>query len=270
MIPPRTISPKDRESTEKACSALTALQKEQHLVMPEAVVKRYLGPPQNTIYPLEYAFHLLGDIRGKTVLEYGCGDGPNLIVLSRRGANVIGLDISAELLALAKQRLIANECNGAMLVLGSGHALPLPDASVDVVFGISILHHLDLELASREVRRVLKDGGRAIFLEPLRNSILLARVRKLFPKRRGASEFERPLTDDEIRDFAGPCEYRSRMFHLVLSRLANKLPVLKSPTLNMCQHVDATLLRVFPSLTHYASINVFQIERALKVDGNNR
>ena len=262
MISPGTIPLKARESAEKQCSAVNAVQRKQPLVMEETRVKRYLEPPQNTVYPLEYAFHLLGDIRGKTVLEYGCGDGPNLIVLSRRGARVIGVDISPEMLALAKQRIIANRCGETELVLASAHALPLPDSSVDVIFGISILHHLDLEMASGEVHRVLKKDGRAIFLEPLRNSRLLTQMRKVFPKRKGASLFERPLTNEEIRNFAGPCYYRSRMFHLVLSRLANKLPILKSPTLKMCQYVDATLLRVFPSLTYYASIDVFQIHRA--------
>jgi ubiquinone/menaquinone biosynthesis C-methylase UbiE len=261
MNPLRMLSVRERESTEKTCSASNALQKKQPLRMGEKVVNRYLAPPQNTVYPLEYAFHLLGDISGKTVLEYGCGDGPNMVVLSRRGAKVIGLDISSEMLARAKQRLIANQCDGAMLVLGSGHTLPLPDASVDVVFGISILHHLDLEIASREVHRVLKEGGRAIFLEPLRNSRLLMQMRQLFPERSGASPFERPLTDEEIRNFAATSEYHSRTFHLILSRLATKLPILKSPTLSMCQYIDATLLRFFPSLTYYASINVFQIER---------
>ena len=253
---------RERESAEKTCSASNALQKKKQLLMAEEIVSRYLAPPQDTVYPLEYAFHLLGDIRGKTVLEYGCGDGANMVVLSRRGARVIGLDISSEMLALAKQRVIANQCNGTMLVLGSAHALPLPDASVDVVFGISILHHLDLEIASREVHRVLKEGGRAIFLEPLRNSRLLTQMRRLLPKRAGASPFERPLTNDEIQDFATPSEYQSRTFHLILSRLATKLPILRSPMMGVCQYVDAILLRVFPSLTYYASINVFQIDRA--------
>ena len=45
----------------------------------------------------------------------------------------------------------------------------MPDASVDVVFGIAILHHLDLPQAAREVWRILKPGGRAIFQEPVRN-----------------------------------------------------------------------------------------------------
>jgi SAM-dependent methyltransferase len=256
------MSVRERESAEKTCSAANALQKKPRLRMGEERVNRYLAPPRDTVYPLEYAFHLLGDISGKTVLEYGCGDGPNMVVLSRRGAKVIGLDISSEMLARAKQRLIANQCDEARLVLGSGHDLPLPDASVDIVFGISILHHLDLEIASREVHRVLKAGGRAIFLEPVRNSRLLNQMRRLFPERAGASAFERPLTNEEIRDFAAPCEYHSRPFHLILSRAATKLPILKSPTLSMCQYVDAILLRRFPSLTYYASINVFQIDRA--------
>src|SRR4029450_4595668 len=202
MNAPRTTSLREREATEKACSALNALQKQQQLLMVKDRVNRYLAPPQNTISPLEYAFHLLGDITGKTVLEYGCGDGPNMVVLSRRGAKVIGLDISSELLALAKQRMLANRCNGTILVLGSAHALPLPDASVDVIFGISILHHLDLEIASHEVHRV-------------RKSRLWPHLRKLLPKRAGASPFERPLTNEEIRNFAAPSEYESRTFHLI-------------------------------------------------------
>jgi ubiquinone/menaquinone biosynthesis C-methylase UbiE len=41
-------------------------------------------------------------------------------------------------------------------IVGSAHDVPLPDESVDVVFGIAILHHLDLKLAARELRRVLR------------------------------------------------------------------------------------------------------------------
>ena len=44
------------------------------------------------------------------------------------------------------------------------HELPLEDESVDVVFGMAILHHLDLQLASDEVFRVLKKGGRVVDL----------------------------------------------------------------------------------------------------------
>lgn len=268
MDPPRTISVSERESSEKTCSASNALHSTLTLLVGDEL-DRYLAPPPDTIYPLEYAFHLLGDVSGKTVLEYGCGDGPNLVALSRRAGKVIGLELSPEMLARAKQRLLANQCDEAMLVLGSAHALPLPDASVDVVFGISILHHLDLEIAAREVRRVLKQDGRAIFLEPLRNSRLVMQVRKLFPERSGASPFERPLTNEEIRDFATESEFHSRTFHLLLSRLANKLPIWKFPVMKVCQRVDARLLRLFPSLTYYAAINVFRMRPSSPATGSS-
>jgi len=64
-------------------------------------IERYLPPPPDTPYELEYAYCLLGDVQGKTVLDLECGSGENLIPLLKRGANVIGLDISPELIELA-------------------------------------------------------------------------------------------------------------------------------------------------------------------------
>ena len=49
-------------------------------------IDRYLDPPADTIYGLEYAFYLLGDVRGKTVLDLGCGTGENIVPLIERGA----------------------------------------------------------------------------------------------------------------------------------------------------------------------------------------
>ena len=45
--------------------------------------------------------------------------------------------------------------------------LAFPEASCDVVFGVSVLHHLELDTALREIRRVLKPHGVMIFAEPL-------------------------------------------------------------------------------------------------------
>lgn len=252
------FSPEERERAEKIRSAFAASQLDQRLKMSETTINRYLSPPENTVYPLEYAFHLLGDIGGKTVLEYGCGDGPNTVVLVRRGANVIGLDLSEELLALAERRLAANLCRRAMLLLGSAHALPLRDESVDIVFGIAILHHLDLELASREVQRVLKKGGRAIFQEPMRNSKLLARLRRLFPLRADVSPVERPLTDRELQDFARPGQFRARTFQLMLSRMASLMPFLGTAD-QLCEQIDMRLIRLVPPLEYYGSIKVFEM-----------
>jgi len=253
------ISLDRREQAEILRSAREATQKASHLHVGKETIARYRAPPETTIFPLEYAFHLLGDVRGKTILEYGCGDGLNTVVLANRGANIVALDISAELLDVARKRLEANDCKDVDLLVGSAHGLPLSDESVDVIFGMAILHHLELDLASREVWRVLKRGGRAIFEEPTRNSKLVAKIRKLFPQRAEVSPYERPLTTKEMKDFAEPCRYQAKTFQLFFSSLASLVPRWRGQAMDLSAQVDAYLLRLFPSLCYYGTVTVFQM-----------
>ena len=58
-----------------------------------AEVERYLNPPPDTAFPLEYAFYLLGNAQGKTVLDLGCGTGDSIPGLAGRGARVVGIDL---------------------------------------------------------------------------------------------------------------------------------------------------------------------------------
>ncbi len=248
-----------RERAEKVRSSFEASQTTTPLFLSAERIARYFAPADTTAFPLEYAYHLLGDVRGKTILEFGCGDGLNTVMLAKRGAKVIALDISADLVELAAKRIEANGCRGVEFLLASAHSLPLTDESVDVVFGMAILHHLDLELASQNVRRVLKKGGRAIFKEPLRNSKLLARVRGFFPTRADVSPFERPLTDQEINSFGTPYIRRTRTFHLPASGLADFLPLWSGHAANFCAHVDGHLLRRFPVLARYGTVRVFEM-----------
>jgi SAM-dependent methyltransferase len=255
------VSLAEREHAEKIRSAIAA-SKIPPLVVPQETFARFRAPAETTPFPLDYAFHLLGDIKGKTVLEYGCGDGRYTVLLAERGAKVIALDISAPLLALARKRLEINGCEGVELMLGSAHALPLPDESVDIIFGMAILHHLDLKLASREVQRVLRKGGRGIFKEPIRNSKLVAWLRQFLPKHGDVSPFERPLTDREIKDFVMPYEQRARTFQLPLSRIAHILGYGRA--VDFSAHVDSYLLRRFPSLIYYGAVKVFEIVKPQK------
>lgn len=252
----------ERERAEKIRSSFEASQTTRSLLMTEQRIARYFAPSETTAFPLEYAYHLLGDVTGKTVLEFGCGDGLNTVVLAKRGAKVIAFDLSAELVELATKRVEANGCRGVELLLASAHSLPLKDESVDVVFGIAILHHLDLELASQNVRRVLKKGGRAIFKEPMRNSRLLAKVRQFFPRRADVSPFERPLTDQEITRFGTPYISRARTFQLPASSIADLLPLWRGRATTFSAHVDRQILRWFPSLAYYGGVKVFEMVKA--------
>jgi SAM-dependent methyltransferase len=147
-------------------------------------------------------------------------------------------------------------------VVGSAHDLPLPDESIDVVFGIAILHHLDLSLVSREVSRVLRKGGRAIFQEPVRNSAMVRAVRSLIPYRApDVSPFERPLTDRELREFAGPfSSMRARAFALPHVALGEHLPIVKK-RIDRLYRCDAALLRRVPALEYYAGIRVIEVTK---------
>jgi SAM-dependent methyltransferase len=85
--------------------------------------------------------HFLGTlpVDGRVVMELGCGPGGNLewLLANRRPARVIGVDISATMLRLAADRLGER----ATLLKTDGDVLPLPDASVDLAYTVTVLQH---------------------------------------------------------------------------------------------------------------------------------
>jgi ubiquinone/menaquinone biosynthesis C-methylase UbiE len=101
---------------------------------------------------------------GKKVLELGCGTGVFLEKVAACGADIVGIDLSDELLARARTRLAG--ARNVTLDQGNAEDLPYPDGTFDAAYGSSILHHLDLAAALAAVHRVLKPGGRIVFAEP--------------------------------------------------------------------------------------------------------
>jgi len=235
----------------------------ERLVADEKNVARYLNPPMETAYPLEYAYALLGDVTGKTILDFGCGSGENALLLARRGARVIGVDISTALLTLASRRLALNGLgDAAEFMVGSAHDLPLPDNSVDVVLGIAILHHLDLAAAAREVRRVLKPGGLAIFQEPVRDSAVVRTIRRMIPYTApDVSPFERPLTTPELQSFAKDFRVEAwRAFSLPFVNLIQVVPQLKR-YIHPAYRMDKRMLTSAPALSKFAGIRVLALRK---------
>ena len=252
------------ERAEIARSSVEAtLTPDNELRVSKATFARYASPTADTAYPLEYAYHQLGDVTGQRVVDFGCGSGANTALLAGRGAHVWAIDISEELLRLGQRRLATSGRTGeATFIAGSAHDMPFPANSIDVVFGIAILHHLDLDLVSREVRRVLKPGGRAIFQEPVRNSAVLRFLRSLIPYRApDISPYERPLTDAELERFArGFTAWTVRAFGLPHVQVGPLLPVVKNYWETLYGW-DRRILDGIPWLARYASIRVITLTK---------
>jgi SAM-dependent methyltransferase len=157
---------------------------------------------------------VLGDVAGLDVVELGCGTAYFSAWLARRGARPVGVDPTPAQLATARR---LQEATGLEfpLVEAAGEAVPLPDASFDLVhseYGASIW--ADPERWMPEAGRLLRPGGRLIFL---RNSTIVTLCQSL----EGATEqLQRPLRDLAKIEWPDTGEVE---FHLPIGELVDLL-----------------------------------------------
>ncbi len=98
--------------------------------------------------------------RRPKILDVGCGTGANLLMLSKYG-DAEGVDISEDALAFCRERGLEE------VRLGAGEKLPYEDGTFDLVTAFDVVEHMDDDLAGlREMRRVLRPGGRALLFVP--------------------------------------------------------------------------------------------------------
>jgi len=101
---------------------------------------------------------------GQTVLDLGSGGGIDVLLSARRvgpSGKVYGLDVTDEMLALARENQRQAGVTNVEFLKGSIEAIPLPDCSVDVIISNCVINlAADKDAALREAFRVLKPGGR--------------------------------------------------------------------------------------------------------------
>jgi arsenite methyltransferase len=107
----------------------------------------------------------VADLRpGETVLDLGAGGGADVLISARRvapGGRAIGLDMTDEMLALARRNAAAAGVDNVEFVKGYIEEIPLPDASVDVVISNCVINLSgDKQKVLDEAARVLRPGGR--------------------------------------------------------------------------------------------------------------
>jgi ubiquinone/menaquinone biosynthesis C-methylase UbiE len=248
----RLVSERTFHDQQASLRRLTFEQKPEGLVVSES---DYLDH-ETWIRP---AFNQLGDVAGLRVLDYGCGHAMAAVILAQRGGRVTAFDLSGGYLSEAGRRAQANGVR-IDLVQADGERLPFADCTFDRVWGNAVLHHLDLDRAASELRRVLRPDGVAVFCEPWGGNPLLRWVRRRMPYQgKARTADEEPLRVAHLRQL---WRHFPRMQIQGFQLLSMAQRILRQGrlrrTLDRC---DGLLLSRAPSLQHWCRYVVLRLPR---------
>ncbi|MCF6276845.1 MAG: methyltransferase domain-containing protein [Candidatus Magasanikbacteria bacterium] len=171
----------------------------------------------------------ISDFKNKTILEIGCGNGEISVWFAKNGANVYGLDISDESISIAKRRSIENEVSEKTnFSVSPAENTNFQDNFFDIVFINVSLHHLEVEKALNEIKRILKPNGIFVTIEPFVFSNTIQKIRtsklivRLYPIRQ-ETPTERILFQNDlklIQNIFSTVEYKPyRIFSLFILKI---------------------------------------------------
>jgi ubiquinone/menaquinone biosynthesis C-methylase UbiE len=123
---------------------------------------RYVGPSNEYRQAVMASAYrkLLGPLKGKRILDVGCGTGRGVVDFAREAEFAIGCDASFDMLTVAAQKSTGN--SRCALLASFAQQLPFKDASFDIVTSLNFLHLFDVPTQRScvaEMKRVLKPGG---------------------------------------------------------------------------------------------------------------
>lgn len=178
---------------------------------------------------------MIGQARGRRVLDAGCGDGVLCLRLAAAGGEVTGFDADPHMLEAARSHCDRSGTSVAF-VEGDIQALPFADNSFDVVVAVTVLCFVkDAERAVHEMARVLRSGGRLVIGELGRYSLWAA-------ERRLAGWFGSPTWRNGVFRSAGELEQLANAAGLHVARVRGSIYY---PPCNLCARWLAPLDRRF-------------------------
>ncbi len=182
--------------------------------------------------------------RGADVLEYGCGPGTYSFQYADVARRVVGIDISDTAVEKARARAVDRGASNTEFYRMDCENPDLPPASFDLICGRAILHHLDLDRSFSTIKRLLKPGGSALFLEPLGHNPAINLFRRLTPSMRTVDEH--PLLRRDLstaRRYFGQVEVEPFVFlTLFVAPLAGA--TLMKPLVGALEWADRGLLKL--------------------------
>lgn len=197
----------------------------------------------------------IGDVRGKKVLDCGCGDGLIACYLAAKGGGIVwAFDISGNMIETAERR-------ARLLKIGdkihfqccSFEEADYSEECFDIIYGNMILHHLENpELVIQKIERMLRSDGKAVFRETSAINPALMLIRKKivgrFSIQRRSTPDEYPLTKDVLDKFKLIFDdmrvyYPEMFFWRLVSRFFS-MPLMRSMPQDSIYHGCAFLDRI--------------------------
>lgn len=125
---------------------------------------------------------LLNPTKGELILDVGCGNVRDLIIVANNGAKTVGIDLSSGMIKEGKKDINKFGLKNIDLIIGSGTNLPFKEETFDKIICSETIEHIsNYEDAIAEMNRVLKIGGKLVITTPNWHS-LYGLSRKLFTK----------------------------------------------------------------------------------------
>ncbi|MDP9174051.1 MAG: class I SAM-dependent methyltransferase [Planctomycetota bacterium] len=139
-----------------------------------------------------FILSLMGDIRGKTLLDIGAGLGESSVYFALLGAAVTATDLSPAMVECAT-KLARHHGVSITGVVSPGESLGVPDSYFDLVYVANTIHHVtDKAALFGQIQRALKPGGRFFSFDPIAYNPVINVYRKMASQVR--TEDEAPLT----------------------------------------------------------------------------
>jgi ubiquinone/menaquinone biosynthesis C-methylase UbiE len=173
------------------------------------------------------------------------------------GARVTAFDLSPGYVGEAKGRAAANRVTVSFLQ-ADAERLPFTAGSFDRIWGNAVLHHLDLGTAAREMYRVLRPGGRAVFCEPWGENAWLRWARTRWADKRHTRD-ERPLRRRHLQLLRGLFPGMKVRGYQLLAMARRLLPAGRMTA--GLERYDTALLDRLPRLQRYCRYMVLTLQR---------
>ena len=197
----------------------------------------------------------MGTLEGKKILELGTGTGGTATLLAKRGASVVGIDLLpfrlAEARARAAEHSVAEAVNFALM---DAMHLAFPDNTFDFIISKSVLVFTDHKQIAKECYRVLKPGGKAIFMENMRHHPVVWLYRKMVLRYSGTLRYFSVTDIETVGAEFEKLEHRE--FHLsavsaVFWQKCISIPLFYRWSLRILKAMDISLLKCLPFLNRF-------------------